>query len=135
MTTTDPDAFAEACSSLVGRVAANPSLADAIIAALASGDLTSSSGPMAIGKVLKGAPGSHHLKEFLKIWQSKAPHLDALDVTATVKSALISYKLAESRSHFVNTVWTGPEVQGSEVRRTEAVVPFCRAHPAPGPVP
>ena len=122
MTTTDPDAFAEACSTLVGKVAANPSLADAIVAALASGELAPTSGPMAINKVLKGAPGSHHLKEFLKIWKSKASHMDTMDVTAAVKSALLSYELAESRSHFVNTVWTGPDVQGSEVRRTEAVV-------------
>ena len=122
MTTTDPDAFAEACSSLVGRIAANPTLADSLVAALASGALTPKSGPMAIGKVMKGAPGSHHLKEFLKVWKSKASHMDAMDITAAVKSALASHKLAESLSHTVDTVWTGPEVPGSEVRRTEAVV-------------
>lgn len=122
MTRTDPNAFAGACSNLVGQVAANPSLADAIVAALASGELTATSGPVGISNVLKGAPGSHYLKEFLKAWNSSAPHLDALDVTAIVKSALACYRLAQGRAHAVDTVWTGPEVAGSEVRRTEAVV-------------
>jgi phosphatidylserine/phosphatidylglycerophosphate/cardiolipin synthase-like enzyme len=122
MTTTDPDAFAEACTNLVGRVAANPSLAGAIVAALATGKLAPSSGPMAINNILKGSPGNHDLKEFLKTWNSFAPHMDAMDVAAALKSALLSYELAESRSHFVTTVWTGPDVKGSEVRRTEAVV-------------
>ncbi len=122
MTTTDPAAFAEACADLVGQVAANSSLADAIVAALASGELTPNSGPMGISNVLKGSPGSHNLKKFLKVWKSSASHLDALDVTATVKSALVCYRLAQSRAHTVDTVWTGPDVSGSEVRRTEAVV-------------
>ena len=75
MTATDPDAFAEACSNLVGQVAANPSLADAIVAALASGELTPSSGPMGISNVLKGSPGSHDLKEFLKTWEIDVHHI------------------------------------------------------------
>lgn len=122
MNSTDPDAFAEACSNLVGKVAANPSLADAIVVALKYGELTPDSGPMSISNVLKGSPGSHHLKEFLKTWSSSASQLDSLDVAATVKSALVCYRLAQGRAHTVDAVWTGPEVAGSEVRRTEAVV-------------
>ena len=45
MTTTDTDAFAQACAKLVGQIAANPSVADSILAALASGLLTAHSGP------------------------------------------------------------------------------------------
>jgi phosphatidylserine/phosphatidylglycerophosphate/cardiolipin synthase-like enzyme len=75
-----------------------------------------------ISNVLKGAPGNHHLKEFLKAWESNAPSLGAQDVTATIKSALACYRLAEGRAHTVDPVWTGPEVSGSAVRRTEAVV-------------
>ena len=119
---TDSDAFAEACSNLVGQVAANPSLADAIVAALESGELTPSTGPVGISNVLKGAPGSHHLKEFLKVWESSAPGLRSQDVTAVIKSALACYRLAQGRAHTVDPVWTGPEVSGSAVRRTEAVV-------------
>jgi phosphatidylserine/phosphatidylglycerophosphate/cardiolipin synthase-like enzyme len=117
-----PDAFAKACSDLVGQVALNPSVADAIVAALASGKLTPSSGPVGISSALKGHAGSHNLKEFLKAWESSASHLDAQDVTATVKSALACYRLAQGRAHTVDAVWTGPEVSGSEMRRTEAVV-------------
>ena len=119
---TDSDTFVEACSNLVGQVAANPSLADAIVAALECGELTATCGPVSISNVLKGAPGSHHLKEFLKTWNSTAPHLGANDVTAMVKSSIVSYRIAQRRAHTVDVVWTGPEVSGSEVRRTEAVV-------------
>ncbi|MBK1620672.1 hypothetical protein CKO42_20010 [Lamprobacter modestohalophilus] len=122
MTTTAPDAFAQACAKLVGQIAANPSVADAILAALASGLLTADSGPIAIGAVLKGSPGTHHLAAFLKAWGSSAPHLGALDVTAMMNASLACYRLAQSRAHLVDTVWTGPEVAGSAVRRTEAVV-------------
>lgn len=122
MTETSTNAFAEACAELVGQVAANPLLAEAIVAALRGGELTPSSGPVGIGQVMKGAPGSHHLKEFLKAWGSHAPHLESGDVTATVMASFSSYRLAQGRAHTVDTVWTGPEVSGSEVRRTEAVV-------------
>lgn len=122
MTATNPDAFAEACAELVGQVAVNAPLADAIVAALASGHLTPESGPLSISNALKGYAGSHNLKGFLKAWGASAQHLDAQDVTAAVQSALACYRLAQSRAHIVDTVWTGPEVAGSEVRRTEAVV-------------
>lgn len=119
---TDSDAFAEACSNLVGQVASNPSLADAIVSALASGKLTTSTGPVGINHVLKGSPGSHYLKEFLKAWGACAPSLETQDVTAAIKAGLTCYRLAQGRSHTVDPVWTGPEVSGSAVRRTEAVV-------------
>jgi len=122
MTVRRPDAFARACSELVGQVALNPSLADAIVDALAAGKLTPGSGPMGISNALKGHTGSHNLKEFLKAWESSASHLDAQDVTAAVKAALACYRLAQGRAHTVDAVWTGPDVPGSEVRRTEAVV-------------
>lgn len=122
MTTAGSDAFAKACADLVGEVAANPSLADAIVEALAEGKLKSSSGPVGIDNVLKGYPGSHSLKRFLRAWRVNAPELGADDIVMTVKSALACYRLAEGRTHTVDTVWTGPEVAGSEVRRTEAVV-------------
>lgn len=115
-------AFAEALTNLVGQVAVNPSLADAIVSALGSAKLTPQSGPISIGKVMKGSPGSHKLKEFLKAWEATAPHLSCQDVRGMVKAALSCYQLAEGRAHSVDTVWTGPEVAGSEVRRTEAVV-------------
>ena len=122
MTVTDPDAFAEACAELVGQVAVNPPLADAIVTALASGKLTPESGPMGISHALQGYAGSHNLKVFLKAWGTNAAHLDAQDVTAAVQSALACYRLAQGRAHIVDTVWTGPDVAGSEVRRTDAVV-------------
>ena len=122
MSATDPDAFAAACTELVGQIAVNPSLANAIVYALASGRLTPSSGPLGISNALKGYPGNHNLKEFLKAWGASASHLDAADVTATAKSALACYRLAQDRAHTVDCVWTGPVVSGSEVRRTEAVV-------------
>lgn len=118
----DISPFTQACSDLIGQVAANPDLADSIVTALASGQLTANSGPMSISSVLNGLPGSHHLKEFLGAWKSSASHLSALDVGSMVKSALTCYRLAQSRAHTVDAVWTGPEVPGSEVRRTEAVV-------------
>ena len=77
---------------------------------------------MGVSHALRGYAGSHNLKEFLKAWEASASHLDAQDVTATVKSALACYRLAQSRTHTVEAVWTGPEVSGSQVRRTEAVV-------------
>ncbi|MDF1788863.1 MAG: DISARM system phospholipase D-like protein DrmC [Verrucomicrobiales bacterium] len=116
------DAFASACSELVGQVATNPPLADAIVAALASEKLTRDSGPMGINNALKGYSGNYSLRKFLKVWGESAAHLDAQDVTATVKAALACYRLAQKRAHTVDTVWTGPEVARSEVRRTEAVV-------------
>ncbi|WP_256095180.1 DISARM system phospholipase D-like protein DrmC [Pseudomonas sp. 44 R 15] len=115
-------AFSAACSNLVGQVAANQSLADSIVAALESGRLTAASGPVGISKVLKGAPGSHNLTEFIKTWRSSASHLNTSDVTAIIKSSLDCYSLARTRAHTVDTVWTGPEVAKSELRRTEAVV-------------
>jgi phosphatidylserine/phosphatidylglycerophosphate/cardiolipin synthase-like enzyme len=114
--------FATACSDLIGQVATNPTLADAIISALSEGLLTPSSGPMAISKILKGSPGKHYIIEFLKAWNSSASHLSARDVCTTLISALSCYQLAMNRSHTVDTVWTGPEVAGSLTRRTEAVV-------------
>ena len=122
MTPEDSDAFSKACTKLVGQVAANQSLAEAIGAALRSGSLTSKSGPIAVSNVLGGAPGGHDLKAFLKAWGTNVPHLGALDVSAVVQSSLDCYRLAQGRGHTVDTVWTGPEVSGSEVRRTEAVV-------------
>jgi cardiolipin synthase len=122
MKLTDMSAFSEACSNLVGQIAANPSLADSIVLALESGQLTAASGPVGIGKMLKGAPGSHNLTEFIKAWRLSAPHLNASDVTAIVNSSLDCYRLARARAHTVDTVWTGPEVEKSELRRTEAVV-------------
>ena len=77
---------------------------------------------MGISNALQGYAGSHNLKGFLKAWGASAQHLDAQDVTAAVQSALACYRLAQGRAHMVDTVWTGPEVAGSEVRRTEAVV-------------
>jgi cardiolipin synthase len=122
MTIKDPETLAEACANLIGQVAANPSLVNAIVAALTAGKLTASSGPVGIGDVLKGAPGSHYLREFLKAWGSSAPHLGASDMATMVKCALGCYRRAQDRVHTVDTVWTGPEVAGSEVRRTAAVV-------------
>ncbi|ABV86602.1 DISARM system phospholipase D-like protein DrmC [Shewanella pealeana] len=122
MTSKEIDVLTEACSNLVGQVAANPSLADSIIVALQTGAVTVTSGPLAISKVLKGAPGDHYLKEFLRAWNSSASHLGALEVTAMLKSSLSCYRLALSRAHAVEAVWTGPEVERSEMRRTEAVV-------------
>jgi cardiolipin synthase len=122
MTPEDSYAFATACTKLVGQVAANQSLADAIIASLRSGSLTPRSGPVSIGNVLGGAPGSHNLKAFLKAWGTNVPHMSALDVTAVVQSSLDCYRIAQGQAHMVDAVLTGPEVAGSEVRRTEAVV-------------
>ena len=122
MSVDNAQAFAEALTNLVGQVAVNPSLGDAIVSALGSAKLTPQSGPIGVGQVMKGAPGSHSLKEFLKAWGAGAPHLSCQDVTGMVKAALSCYRLAEGRAHTVDTVWTGPEVAGSEVRRTEAVV-------------
>ncbi len=122
MTATNSDAFAKACSDLIGQIAVNPSLADGIVAALESGGLTPTSGAMGISNALKGCSGEHKLRAFLRAWGSCAPDLNAGNVTATVKSALACYQLAEGRAHTVDTVWTGPEVPGSEVRRTQAVV-------------
>lgn len=122
MSRTDSDLFATACSELVGRVALNRDLAEALVRALAAGDLTQNSGPVGINKALKGYSGSFHIKAFLKSWRDHAEHLTKEDVTATFSSALKSYRLAEERAHRVDAVWTGPAVKGSEVRRTEAVV-------------
>ena len=122
MTSKNPDAFAEACAALVGDIAANPSLAAAIVGAIKSGALTSGSGPVGIADVMKGAPGSHHVTEFLNAWRLHAPHLESADVTATLTASFSSYQIAQGRAHIVDAVWTGPEVAGSEVRRTEAVV-------------
>ncbi|MDA7859170.1 DISARM system phospholipase D-like protein DrmC [bacterium] len=116
------DAFAQACADLVGKVATNPTMVDAIIAALESEKLKPNSGPLGISNVLKGAPGRFHLSEFLNSWNSNAPNLNNQQVTATIKSAMACYKLAQSRAHIVDPVWTGPDVSGSELRRTEAVV-------------
>lgn len=114
--------FVAACTGLVGKIAANPALVDSIIEAITSGRLNANSGPMGINDVLKGAPGSHHLREFLNVWKDSAKHLDANDVSAMVKASMACYQLAQGRSHAVDAVWTGPEVNRSEVRRTEAVV-------------
>lgn len=122
MTAAASDAFAQACSELVGQIAVNPSLSEAVVEALASEKLTRASGPMGIDKVLKGLPGKDKLKRFLDAWRIHAPHLGADDVAASVKSGFACYRLAQGRAHAVDTVWTGPEVAGSEVRRTEAVV-------------
>lgn len=114
--------FAKACSALIGQVASNATLADAIITAIADEKLTPNSGPMAMSKVLKGSSDKHHLSEFLKAWKMNASHLGANDVGDMVESALMSYRLAHDRAHDVDVVWTGPEVPGSQARRTEAVV-------------
>jgi cardiolipin synthase A/B len=122
MTSSGISGFAKACSELIGEVSANPVLADAIVAALASGNLTMGTGPMGVSKVLKGSPGDHHLKEFLHAWKTNASHLGAKDVSSMVESSLMSYRLAHDRAHDVDVVWTGPAVSGSQARRTEAVV-------------
>ena len=122
MSETNPDAFAEACSELVGQIAVNAPLADSIVEALSAEQLTPDSGPMGISNALKGHMGSYSLKEFLRSWRDHASHLGPQDVTATLTSALACYRLAQERAHIVDSVWTGPEVSGSEVRRTEAVV-------------
>lgn len=119
---TDMNSFSEACYNLVGQIAANPLLADSIVTALESGQLTPNSGPVGISGVLKGSPGSHNLTAFIKAWRLHASHLNASDVTAIVKSSLACYRLARDRAHTVDTVWTGPDVAKSELRRTEAVV-------------
>ena len=122
MTSSSISSFVKACSELIGEISANPVLADAIVAALASGNLTMGTGPMGVSKVLKGSPGDHHLKEFLQVWKTTASHLGAEDVSRMVESSLMSYRLARGRAHDVDVVWTGPEVSGSQARRTEAVV-------------
>lgn len=119
---TDMNSFSEACYNLVGQIAANPLLADSIITALESGELTPKSGPVGVHGVLKGLPGGQYLKELIAAWRLHASHLNASDVTAVVKSSLACYRLARDRAHTVDTVWTGPEVSKSELRRTEAVV-------------
>ncbi len=116
------NSFSEACSNLVGQVAANSLLADSIVAAIETGQLTYSSGPVGVSSVLKGMPGSHNLMEFIKAWRLSAEHLSGSDVAAMMKSSLACYRLAQDRAHTVDTVWTGPEVAKSELRRTEAVV-------------
>jgi cardiolipin synthase len=114
--------FANSCSELIGQVATTLRLTESIISAISSGQLTSSSGPMAMSNVLGGSPGKHQLNVFLKAWKQSAPHLSADDVSGYLNSALSSYRLAMARAHAVDTVWTGPEVAGSMTRRTEAVV-------------
>lgn len=114
--------FASACSELIGKVATTSKLAESIISAISSEQLTSSSGPMAMSKVLGGSSGKHQLNVFLKAWGKSAPHLSADDVSGYLYSALRCYRLAMARAHGVDTVWTGPEVKGSMTRRTEAVV-------------
>ena len=116
------DLFAKSCSDLIGHIAVNMVLAESIIAAIADETLSTNSGPMAMSKVLKGSPGKHYLSEFLKAWKLNAAHLTADDVSCNLNTALSCYRLAVSRSHVVDTVWTGPEVSGSMTRRTEAVV-------------
>lgn len=122
MTAAATHAFAEACAKLVGQVSANPLVAESIVTALVAGELKTTTGPVGLSNVLKGAPGSHNLKEFLETWSTVAPHLRPLDVATMVESALLCYRIAQDRGHVVDAVWTGPEVLGSEVRRTEAVV-------------
>lgn len=122
MSLEDTNAFSLACTNLVGQVAANIALTEAILSALETGALTASSGPIGISNVLKGAPGSHYLKELLKAWNANASHLSPQDVTGMIKSSIACYRLAIERSHTVDVIWTGPEVKGSEVRRTGAVV-------------
>jgi cardiolipin synthase len=122
MTSDDNNSLVGACSNLVGQVAANPSLADAIVSALASGTLTANTGPLGISNILKGAPGGHYIKEFLKSWKLNGSHLSATDVCVIVKSSLACYRLALSRSHEVDAVWTGPDLKKSEMRRTEPVI-------------
>lgn len=122
MTDTIPDDFAGACAALVGQIAVNPPLSNAIVEAVAVGDLRPDSGPLGISKALKGYPGSYNLKEFLDVWAASASHLDSRDITTTLRAAIACYRLARDRSHIVDSVWTGPEVARSEVRRTEPVV-------------
>ena len=104
MNKVDTDGFAEACANLIDQVAAIPSLADAIVDALASGELTSFSGPVGISNVLRGAPGSHALMQFLHVWRSGPAHLSAQDVTTMVRSGLACYRLAQGSSHIVDAV-------------------------------
>lgn len=120
--TSSANVFANACSDLISQVATNSNLAEVIITAIAEGKLTSSSGPMAMNKVLGGASGKHQLSAFLKAWKQSAAHLSAEDVSGSLNSALSTYRIAVGRAHTVDTVWTGPEVAGSLTRRTEAVV-------------
>ena len=114
--------FAAACTELIGQVATNDNLAKLILSSIENGNLKPDSGPMAIGKVLKGSAGKYHLSSFLDAWKNNAAHLTAQDVCCSLVSALDCYQLAIERSHRVDTVWTGPEVVGSMTRRTEAVV-------------
>ena len=116
------DSFAKACSDLTGRIATNITLAESIIAAIADGHLTQTSGPMAMSNILKGSAGKQLLSDFLRAWQLSAAHLTAEDVSCMLRAALNSFQLALERSHRVDTVWTGPDVKHSIVRRTEAVV-------------
>lgn len=122
MTLVSPGTFAKACSELIDQFADNPALADSIVAAVAAGHLTRVSGPVGIKNALKGHGGSHRIKAFLSAWGSHASHLAASDVAAALEAALNSYRLALGRAHLVDAVWTGPELTGSELRRTEAVV-------------
>ena len=77
---------------------------------------------MGVSHALRGYAGSHNLKEFLKAWEASASHLDAQDLTATVKSALACYRLAQSRAPIQSRPCGRAPVSGSQVRRTEAVV-------------
>lgn len=120
--TPDSLAFANACSELIGQVASNSTLAESIITAVSKKKLTASSGPMAMSKVLGGSSGKHQLSVFLAAWKRNASHLSADDVSGYLTSTLKSYRLAVDRAHTVDTVWTGPELEGSMTRRTEAVV-------------
>lgn len=116
------DSLATACTALVAEVATNPTLSSSISSGLASGTLTPASGPIGVSNVLKGSPGGHHLQQFLKIWGSRTPHIESEYVSSMFQVAVACYDMARQRAHTVETVWTGPEVPGSEVRRTEAVV-------------
>jgi cardiolipin synthase A/B len=119
--TSRSESFVGACTELVGQLAVNQALANSVVEAFESGRLTPDSGPMGISDVLKGFSGTHQLKAFLKEWGGSARHLGSDDVASTLRSSLACYWLAQGRAHTVDPVWTGPEVAGSEVRRTEAV--------------
>ena len=118
----DPDPLTVACTQLVETFSTNPTISDKILVAIGSGRITQNSTPAGIAHLLSGARGKHQLGAFLKAWKENAPGLSSEDASATLRSAFACYELARSKAHTVVPVWTGPEVSGSELRRTESVV-------------
>ena len=114
--------FAAVCSNLVSFLATNEPLTNSILSSLRSGELRQTSGSIVVSNVMSGFPGIHQFKSLQKAWAAEMPHLNEADVASILETSLASYQIAQERAHTVDTVWTGPDVSGSEVRRTEAVV-------------